>query len=193
MNTNKNSGRMSGNGMLGRIAALAVLALASVASADDMQLAMVATETAYPELTRSYGSPREICRMVEKRVSYKTEKEDKWSPAAETLAAGRGDCEDFAIVIQDVCKANGMDAKVHLYFPSKGGAEGHAVLVGEWNGKMWFSSNGSYEEVRSEDEVKARVASMLSCKAKNLWGMKLDERSVARYIAKTPARSVAAR
>ena len=33
---------------------------------------------------------------------------------------------------------------------------------------------------------------MLSCKEKQLWGMKLTERDVAKYVESTPARAVAA-
>lgn len=140
-----------------------------------------------------FSNPREIARLVEKNVRYKTEKADAWSTAEETWVAGRGDCEDFAVLIQELCKLNGMETKVHLYFPQGAGKEGHAVLVGEWNGKMWFSSNGAYEEVKSEEEVKRRVARMLSTKPANLWVMKLSDRDVAKFIERAPARAVAAR
>lgn len=142
---------------------------------------------------QSYGSPREIARLVQKNVRYKTEKVDSWATAEETWVAGVGDCEDFAILIQELCKLNGMDAKVHLYFPQGAGKEGHAVLVGEWNGKLWFSSNGAYEEVKSEEDVRRRVAGMLSTKASNLWVMKLSDRDVAKFIERAPSRAVASR
>ncbi len=144
----------------------------------------------WAEVDRAYAAPREICRLVEKNVRYKTEKKDHWAHAGETWDRSFGDCEDFAILIQRLCRNGGMDAKVHLYIPSKGG-EGHAVLVGEWNGKIWFSSNGSYEEVKSEQDVARRVAGMLSCKQKDLWVMRLGEREVANYIEKASTRAVA--
>jgi hypothetical protein len=84
-----------------------------------------------------------------------------------------------------------METKVHLYIPQGVGKEGHAVLVGEWKGKIWFSSNGSYEAVKSEDDVRRRVASMLSTKASKLWVMKLSDRDVAKFIERAPARAVA--
>lgn len=145
----------------------------------------------WTEIEQAYSSPREICRLVEKNIRYTTEEQDNWSPASATWTRGRGDCEDFAICIQELCRLSGLNTKVHLYFPATGGREGHAVLVGEWNGKTWFSSNGSYEEVKSEDEVRGRVARMLSCKEKQLWVMKLNERDVTKYMEKSPARSVA--
>ncbi len=141
---------------------------------------------------QTFATPREVCKLVEKNIRYKKESVDIWSRGEETWAAGRGDCEDFAIMIQELCALNGIETKVHLYFPATGG-EGHAVLVGTWNGKTWFSSNGEYEEVKSEDDVRHRVARMLSVKDKQLWVMKLNETEVANYIAKAPARAVASR
>lgn len=146
----------------------------------------------WTEVSHGYASPREICRLVDQNVSYATEKTDDWSPAANTWARGKGDCEDMAICVQELCRQSGMSSKVHLYFPATGGREGHAVLVGEFNGKTWFSSNGSYEEVKSEQEVRQRMAKMLSCKESQLWVMKLTESEVAKYMEKSPARAVAA-
>ncbi|HMP76025.1 MAG TPA: transglutaminase domain-containing protein [Kiritimatiellia bacterium] len=145
----------------------------------------------WSEAAQSYASPREICRLVEKNIRYKTEKVDQWATAEETWTRRFGDCEDFAVLIQEIGRLSGLETKVHLYFPPTAGKEGHAVLVGEWEGKIWFSSNGSYEEVKSEDEVRKRVAKMLSAKADKLWVMKLSERDVARYIENSPARAVA--
>ena len=147
--------------------------------------------TEWTEVQHAYANPREICRTVEKNIRYVTEDSDTWSPAAQTWGRGRGDCEDFALIVQELCRLSGIDTKVHLYFPATGGREGHAVLVGEFEGKMWFSSNGSYEEVKSEKEVRQRVARMLSCKEPQLWGMKLSENDVAKYIAKSSAPAVA--
>ena len=145
----------------------------------------------WADVAQEYSSPREICRLVEKNIRYSTEDADQWSAAGQTWARGRGDCEDMAILVQELCNISGMETKVHLYFPSTGRREGHAVLVGEWNGKTWFSSNGSYEEVKSEEDVRRRVARMLSCKEKLLWVMKLSERDVLAYVEKSPSRAVA--
>lgn len=204
MQTAKNSGWTVETAK--RIAVVASLLVSfSVAQAQTVAIATVPSpakdkswfqrtfgRTEWSEVGHAYATPREICRLVEQNISYRTEDNDTWSTAAETWARGKGDCEDMAICVQELCKLSGMTSKVHLYFPATGGREGHAVLVGEWNGKMWFSSNGSYEEVSSEKEVRQRVAKMLSCKESQLWGMKLSEADVAKYIEKSPARAVAA-
>lgn len=206
MKAGQKSGWMSGS--KGVFAALIVMA-SGLFSADDVSAQTLATVASAPSkswmqrtfgredwsaVAHAYDTPREICRMIERSIRYTTEKADQWSPSQDTWSRGRGDCEDFAICIQELCRLSGLPARVQLYFPA-GGREGHAVLVGEWNGKMWFSSNGSYEEVKSEEEVRARVARMLSCKEKNLWVMRLSQTDVEKYLAKNSARplEVAAR
>lgn len=136
--------------------------------------------------------PREICRTVERSITYATDLVDVWSPAEHTWALGRGDCEDFAIAIQELCFASGIPTKLHVYFPTGSSREGHAILVGTWNGKLWYSSNGSYEEVGSEQEIRLRMARLLGCKESELSGMALSRRDVADYLMKAPQRSVAA-
>jgi predicted transglutaminase-like cysteine proteinase len=203
-NTEKNGGQ--GSKATTRIALIAALLLGSASMANAQSVAAATQSEAsispswakrtfgsmdWTEAAQSYATPREICRLVEKNVRYKTEKVDQWATAEETWTRRFGDCEDMAVLIQELAQVSGMQSKVHLYFPPTAGKEGHAVLVGEWNGKVWFSSNGSYEEVKSEDEVRKRVAKMLSAKADKLWVMKLSERDVARYIENSPARAVA--
>lgn len=145
----------------------------------------------WSEAQHAYAAPREICRLVQKNVRYETEKTDQWSPAMLTWERGRGDCEDIAVLIQELCRLNGISTKVHLYFPPSGKREGHAVLVGECGGKTWFSSNGSYEEVKSEQEVRRRVARLLSSRENQLWVMKLSEQDVVKLLGTAPAGSVA--
>lgn len=187
-----------------RIVLLGVVFAAMAVSASAQSVASATTEKAerswfqktfcrqdWSEVARAYETPREICGAVGRNIRYVTEDADAWAQPEETWARGRGDCEDFALLIQRLAKMSGMETKLHLYFPSTGGSEGHAVLVGEWNGKVWFSSNGEYEEVKSEDDVRRRVARMLSCKEKNLWVLKMSESDVASYVEKLAGRSVA--
>ena len=195
MNTTTTSGLKGGSGLLVLLAAVLLSAapvgaqtVASITSTQIVGEASWATrmfgKLSWEQVAAECSSPREICHLVEKNVRYKKEKQDQWATPEQTWTSGKGDCEDFALCIQDICSLKGISTKVHLYFPATGGKEGHAVLVGEWNGKVWFSSNGEYEEVKSEDEVKQRVARMLSCKEKQLWGLKLSERDVAKYLEK---------
>lgn len=203
MKTNQKNGRNDGGRWGSLVLGVLVLGLASAVSASAQTVATVTPtaskswlsktfgRTAWREVAKAYETPREICRVIDRHVRYVSESQDQWAAPEATWARGRGDCEDFAIAIQELCRLSGIPAEVHLYFPAGVGREGHAVLVGEWNGKIWFSSNGTYEEVKSEQDVRKRVASMLSCKEKQLWGMKLSQRDVAAYLDKAPARPVA--
>lgn len=204
MKTIKSSGTAVENGK--RIVRMAILVAGLVAvSGVQAQTVAVATPAQekswakrvfgrqdWTEVAKSYETPREICRLVANNVRYTTESQDNWQAADQTWTRGKGDCEDMAICVQSLCKLSGLDSKVHLYFPANGKKEGHAVLVGQWNGKTWFSSNGTYEEVSSEQDVRKRVAKMLSCKDSQLWVMKLNEGDVARYLERSPSRAVAA-
>ena len=203
MKTNQKSGRNEGGRWNSLLLGVLVWSLASVATVSAQTVATVTPatskswlskafgRTAWSEVAKAYDTPREICRVIDRNVRYVTEGQDQWAAPEATWARGRGDCEDFAIAIQELCRLSGIPADVHLYFPAGAGREGHAVLVGEWNGKIWFSSNGTYEEVKSEQDVRKRVASMLSCKEKQLWGMKLSQRDVVAYLDKAPGRPVA--
>lgn len=134
------------------------------------------------ELLAACATPRDVCTMVQRYVSSKTESVDRWSGAEETWQKGRGDCEDFAVLIEQLCTALGFDATIQLYFPIKRFGEGHAVVVGRWNGQMWVSSLGSYEEVKTPDDVQKKVARVIGCSAKNLWCKPLERSDVQRFL-----------
>lgn len=146
----------------------------------------------WSELLEECKSPRDICHVVERFVGYRTEEVDRWNPAAETWKNSRGDCEDFAILIETLCHTLGFSATVNLYFPSGLRGEGHAVAVGMWNGKMWMSSNGSYEEVDSIDEVRKTVAQMYGCSKDMMWGTVLAHADIERRLRSSSGPSVAA-
>ena len=137
----------------------------------------------WSELLEKCQSPRDVCSLVNRFVGYRTEEVDRWAPATETWTNGRGDCEDFAVLIETLCNQLGFgQSTVNLYFLSGLRDEGHAVVVGTWEGKMWMSSNGSYEEVQSIDEVKKTVARMYGCSKNEMWGMVLAHKDVERRL-----------
>jgi predicted transglutaminase-like cysteine proteinase len=124
------------------------------------------------------STPKEICRMVERHVGYQEELVDQWSAAQDTWKKGSGDCEDFAIAVQELCRAHGIEASVELYYPLAGGSVGHAVVVGTWNGRKWVSSNGSYEEMDSQEEIAKRVAQILWCKPDRMYSVTVADADV---------------
>jgi len=103
--------------------------------------------------------PRDVCRAVRQRVTYTRDRrpEDSWQGGKETWLRGAGDCEDFAACVKDICSQKGMSANIYV-FSSQTVGKAHAVAIGEWNGRLWLSSNGSYEEVSSLWDARERVA-----------------------------------
>jgi hypothetical protein len=121
----------------------------------------------WAEVSSVVESPRDICWRVKSHVRVRSEIGDNWASGRETWESGHGDCEDFAACVKELCKKKGFQAEVYVFNAVKGTKNrfvGHVVVVGKWNGKMWFSSNGSWETVDSFDEVKQRVAFSMSWK-----------------------------
>ncbi len=138
----------------------------------------------WSELPAQCNEPRDVCRLVDRFVSYWPEVVDRWAPPAETWQCGRGDCEDFATCIEELCHQKGFDVSIRLYFPDGGPEEGHAVVVGMWNGRMWMASNGTYREVGSIADVKAFVARSYGCNKDDLWSSTLAHADVERFLAR---------
>ena len=128
-------------------------------------------------------TPENICALVGKHIGYTGEEVDTWTPAEQTWGKGTGDCEDFALCILKVCQDKGFDASIHLFYSLKDFGQGHAVVIGEQNGKLWVSSNGDYEVVDSLDSVKECVASVLDCGPSDLWSVNLDSDDVTRFVS----------
>lgn len=108
-------------------------------------------------LAASVNTPKGICAKIRHHTRYLEDLDDHWQSGAETWAKRTGDCEDFAIAIVELCKAKGFAAKMYVVYP-KDGWEGHAVVIGVHDGKMWMSSNGWFEKVDSLDEAGKSVS-----------------------------------
>ena len=147
----------------------------------------------WEEARAQCASPMDVCHAVERGVGYKTEEIDRWAPPRETWTTGRGDCEDFATCVEAFCHELGFEATVRLYFPSDERGDGHAVVTGTWNGRMWMSSIGSYEEVKSLDEVEEAVARVLHCSKDRMWNTCLQHDDLSRFIDHEHELSVAYR
>jgi predicted transglutaminase-like cysteine proteinase len=134
------------------------------------------------EVIQTCSTPKELSRMVSTHIAYREESADVWATADETWNRSFGDCEDFAICLQQLCKERELDAKVYVFFSSKFNLEGHAVTIGNWNGHTWMSSLGSYEEFESMDKINDKVADIIGCSAKDLWSFSIDQADIDRFI-----------
>lgn len=96
-------------------------------------------------------TPLEIYSWINKHISYRADinPEDEFRPAAKTLALGYGDCDDMAVLADDLLKKQGYTSEVVAVYTS---TEGHAICV--WqdsNGKYNHLSNKNYREIQAPD------------------------------------------
>lgn len=71
---------------------------------------------------------------------------------------------------------------IYLYFPVGCQGEGHAVAVGRWQGRLWVSSNGGYEEADSIDAVRDIVSREQHWESSEVWSVVLKPADVQRFI-----------
>lgn len=124
------------------------------------------------------STPRDACRLVRRYISYRAEKSDHWSTANETWERGYGDCEDLAILAQEICSQLGFVSSLQIYYPTAPLSAGHVIVTGKHSGRSWFSSNGFYKEVDSTDNIVGHVAAFLHSRDDRLWIMNLTDRDV---------------
>lgn len=101
------------------------------------------------EAVNSYVNAR--VRFVDDRIQFGVA--DRWLPASETLARGRGDCEDFALAKRAMLRAAGVQDK-DLYLvvlKDLTRRADHAVLVVRASGRFLVLDNGTDRIVDSSD------------------------------------------
>jgi len=65
---------------------------------------------------------------------------DFWQSSVETIDMGKGDCEDFAILLASLIRASYEKADVYIVTLSiPGNSEGHAALMAIWNGSAYIA------------------------------------------------------
>jgi predicted transglutaminase-like cysteine proteinase len=102
------------------------------------------------EAVNSYVNAR--VRFVDDRVQFGVA--DRWMPASETLARGRGDCEDFALAKRAMLRAAGVPDK-DLYLvvlKDLTRRADHAVLVVRAAGRFLVLDNGT-DRIADSSEV----------------------------------------
>ncbi|MEW6101403.1 MAG: transglutaminase-like domain-containing protein [Candidatus Omnitrophota bacterium] len=85
-------------------------------------------------------TPQELSLWLLNEFEYVREIKDSWQKAPELLASRKGDCEDFAILSQELLKAMGIKSHI-LIIKFKGLNQSHAVCIWEQNGRFSFISN----------------------------------------------------
>lgn len=85
-------------------------------------------------------TPQELGVWLASEFRYQGEIPDYWQSTEETLNLKTGDCEDFAILAQDVLKNLGIDSDM-VIIKFRGLKESHAVCMFKINGFYSFISN----------------------------------------------------
>jgi len=78
---------------------------------------------------------------------------DYWASAAESFAAGQGDCEDFALAKLQLLRQAGFDRASLFFVIAKDNVRrlDHAVLVARIDGQDWVLDNGTDLVLLAED------------------------------------------
>lgn len=140
-----------------------------------------ASKPSWDDASRQVSSPKDACKAVKSRVKYSQDmqREDEWRSGKDTWDRGKGDCEDYAAAVNDLCKEKGFKAEVYVLQPGTTD-KAHAVTMGEMDGTLWVSSNGSYEEVKSLHDAKEKIARDLGWWAPDVDVHRVDRSSLAK-------------
>ncbi|MDI6759020.1 MAG: transglutaminase-like domain-containing protein [Candidatus Omnitrophota bacterium] len=63
-------------------------------------------------VTSFIHNPAQLSKWLSKEFRYELEFPDYWQPAQETLNSKKGDCEDFAILTQEILKGLGIKSDI---------------------------------------------------------------------------------
>jgi len=97
-------------------------------------------------------SPVHLSHWLKSEFSYETEMPDRWQPAEETVAARKGDCEDFAILAKAVLEEMNIAGEI-LIINFKGlRGQAHAVCI--------FKNNDYYSIISNQQLIKTRAATI---------------------------------
>ena len=124
-------------------------------------------ELTFEENLLKVNTPKEICSSVRNRVDYRSDVGDEWATGNETWEREYGDCENMATTVSEICFEKGIKTEMFVLYPENE-REGHVVVVGLLDGKLWFSSNGWFDKASSMSDIKKKIAHEFRWKDKNI-------------------------
>ena len=106
-------------------------------------------------VARSYSTPEQLARFLNARLTFQEDlslfgQVDYWQAPEEVLVRGRGDCEDYALLANDLLKRQGKETFVFSLYGPRGYA--HTVCV--------FVEGGRYSLLNQDRLVRTRAASL---------------------------------
>jgi hypothetical protein len=145
------------------------------------------SKPSWEQLLVEADTPEALCSLVSKHVGYREEDGDVWTAAEKTWEKGIGDCEDFALLVKTLCEIKGFDADIELYYTARPRMQGHAIVVGQHNGRKWLSSNGSFRRIDSDEDATRFVANLFFCKPNDIWTRDIAQSDIERLTAGSAA------
>jgi len=111
-------------------------------------------------VTSFVHNPAELANWFAQDFQYETEMPDSWQNAGETVLVKKGDCEDFAILAQEVLKKLGIKSDI-LVLKFQGLSQEHAVCMFKEGNYYSFISNQQLVRT-SASTVTAAIAEQYS-------------------------------
>jgi|GEM_PF-779250 len=99
----------------------------------------------------SISTPEQLAQWFFTDFKYETEMPDTWQNASETLELKKGDCEDFAILAQDMLNTMGIQSDI-LIIKFTGLNQQHAICI--------FKEGGNYSFISNQELIRTGAASL---------------------------------
>lgn len=97
-------------------------------------------------------TPQALASWLAKNFSYAIESRDVWQSPQETLETKSGDCEDFAILAQDVLNKIGISSQI-MVVRFKDSNLAHAICI-------WKNESGYYEFISNKELIRTTSPSI---------------------------------
>lgn len=94
-------------------------------------------------ITTFVHTPLQLAGWLSRDFQYVFEVADGWQPAEETIDRGAGDCEDFAVLAQEVLKRLGIPSDI-IIVKFQGLNISHALC-------LWQEKDGSYSFISNQE------------------------------------------
>ncbi|MBM3250347.1 MAG: transglutaminase domain-containing protein [Candidatus Omnitrophica bacterium] len=109
-------------------------------------------------VTSFVHTPTQLAGWLSRDFEYIFQLGDGWQPAEETINKGTGDCEDFAVLAQEVLKRLGIRSDI-VIVKLKGLNIAHAIC-------LWQEEDGSYSFISNQEICRTQKKSPQEAVAK---------------------------
>ena len=140
---------------IGLILALTFIGVSSLGFAPTAQSEQTVADQNLASIVRAYPTPEKLAAFLRKRIAFQEDEKrfgeaDYWQAPEEVLERGAGDCEDYALLAQEVFKQQGVGAFLLSLYGSGGYA--HTVCV--------FLDGRTYSVINNDRVVRYRAKSL---------------------------------